>query len=242
MKSFRHKMTKSTNYLVIHFIRDFLNLYSRTYTLHIHNLDETNEMKGGLLQSVVTITTFSSLLAFVFGATNSNAYITHKDQDRESQIQTCNDQNEVKGSCTTADARNRTGLVEDMIPFDDAFECGIYLAPSSIPNAGFGIFTTRSIGKNDKIQPYSESPSIVVTDFYEHAGNEEQDWNHVDYVWEPVGFNSFEAEESSISVMTFGSLCNYHPVSYVKIDPSFVVVVDSKEKSNFVSYHNRIRF
>ncbi len=100
-------------------------------------------------------------------------------------------------------------------PINETFECSIYLAPSSIPNAGFGLFTTRSIASDKKLQEYSEAPSVVVTDFYEPAGNEEGDWNHVDYIWEPTGYSAFEAEEASMSVMTFGSLCNYHPVSAI---------------------------
>lgn len=91
------------------------------------------------------------------------------------------------------------------------FQCGIYLAPSSIPNAGFGIFTTRPIAKDEPIQPYPEAPSIVVTDF--ETLNQEEDWNHVSYIWSPMGVAAFEADVVSESAMTYGSLCNYHPVS-----------------------------
>ena len=96
------------------------------------------------------------------------------------------------------------------------FQCGIYLATSSIPNAGFGLYTTRSIAKNELVQQYPEAPSITVVDFYVPSGNEEGDWNHVDYIWESSGVSSYEGDEISESVMTFGSLCNYHPVSLFK--------------------------
>ena len=91
--------------------------------------------------------------------------------------------------------------------------CSIYLAQSSIPNAGFGVYTTKSIQKDQFIQPYPNAPSIMVTDFYEGNDNEEDDWNHDDYLWEPVGTGAFEADEVSEIVPSFGSLCNYHTVS-----------------------------
>ena len=96
---------------------------------------------------------------------------------------------------------------------DEPFECGIYLAPSSIKNAGYGLYTTRDIKRDEYVQTYPEAPSIVVTDFYKPNGNLEADWNHVDYIWEANSVAAFEAMENSESVMTFGSLCNYHPVS-----------------------------
>ena len=94
------------------------------------------------------------------------------------------------------------------------FQCGIYLATSSIPNSGFGIYTTRSIKRNDFVQPYSEAPSIAVTDFYATHGNTEEDWGHSQYYWDASGRAAYEGDEVSESVMTFGSLCNYHPVRF----------------------------
>ncbi len=117
------------------------------------------------------------------------------------------------GACI--DENNLLDLHNDSIPETENFECGIYLAASSIPNAGFGIYTTRFIAEDDRVQPYPEAPSIIVNDF--ETENEEQDWNHVDYVWEPDGMSAYEANEVHESVMTFGSLCNYHPVSFSRI-------------------------
>jgi hypothetical protein len=106
-------------------------------------------------------------------------------------------------------------------------KCGIYLAESSIPNSGFGIYTTRSIKSNQNIQSYPDAPSIVVTDFYEPSKNEEGDWNHVDYIWEGMGKSFYEADEISESVMTFGSLTNFHTVSllYIYIQVVFMYCV-----------------
>ncbi len=94
----------------------------------------------------------------------------------------------------------------------EGFECGVFLAASSIPNAGLGIYTTRFIAQDTLVQPYPESPSIIVADFYEATGNSETDWNHIDYMWDSFGISSYEADSVDESVMTFGSLCNYHPV------------------------------
>jgi hypothetical protein len=113
----------------------------------------------------------------------------------------------VKGEGTSANVNDNDNDNKD------GFECGIYLAPSSIPNAGFGIYTTRSIEQDESVQPYPDAPSIPVTNFYEpYQYNQETDWNHFDYVWEPSGPAAFEADSVSESVMTFGSLCNFHPL------------------------------
>lgn len=66
------------------------------------------------------------------------------------------------------------------------------------------VYTTRAISHGEYVQPYPEAPSIPVYDFYEPFGNEEQDWNHVDYIWEPDSMTGFEGLEISESVMTFG--------------------------------------
>ena len=120
------------------------------------------------------------------------------------------------------------------------FQCRIYLAQSSIPNAGFGIYTTQTIPPNQYIYTSStttstsfnkttitttnnnnnnykhimeDTPSIPVTDFYEPNGNDEKDWNQVDYIWEPMGRSiAFESDEVCEISLTFGSLCNFHTV------------------------------
>jgi hypothetical protein len=97
-----------------------------------------------------------------------------------------------------------------------SFECNIYLAASSIPNAGFGLYTTKSIATDERVQPYPDAPAIMVTDFYEPFGNTDADWNHNDYVWDSGSESQYEAEEVSESVMTYGSLCNFHTVSQDK--------------------------
>jgi hypothetical protein len=101
--------------------------------------------------------------------------------------------------------------VEDFVA-PEPYRCNIYMAPSSIPGAGFGIFTVRDIAKGEKILPYADAPSIPLCDEYVN-GMEETDWNHVDYLWSGKGLAEYECESVSESVVTFGALCNFHTVS-----------------------------
>lgn len=144
------------------------------------------------------------LIVVATGAIVSNAAVSKC--DKTSGMQECNNIDDLDDIIAMAGDNNESNAND--------FQCGIYLATSSILNAGFGVYTTRSIAQHDLIQQYPEAPSLPVVDFYEPFGNDEKDWNHVDYAWEPTGVVSFEGDEVSECVMTFGSLCNYHPVSW----------------------------
>ena len=85
--------------------------------------------------------------------------------------------------------------------------CQYYLAPSSIPNAGFGVYTTQSIPANTPLQHQPDSPTIVVTDITLH-NKAEIKWLHSHYFWAGDGYS---ADTTSESVLTFGALANYHP-------------------------------
>lgn len=101
---------------------------------------------------------------------------------------------------------------EPIVQQEEPYRCNVYMAPSSIPGAGFGIFTVRDIAKGEKILPYADAPSIPLCD--DHAnGMEETDWNHVDYLWSGKGLAEYECQSVSESVVTFGALCNFHTVS-----------------------------
>lgn len=93
-------------------------------------------------------------------------------------------------------------------------ECSLYLAPSSIPNAGLGLYTTRHIASGQPILSYDtpDAPSILVTNSLEHNGGVEVTWSHVDYFWSASGLNEFESNHVEESVMTMGALSNYHTV------------------------------
>mmetsp|Transcript_4976 Transcript_4976/g.7341 ORF Transcript_4976/g.7341 Transcript_4976/m.7341 type:complete len:671 (-) Transcript_4976:204-2216(-) len=90
------------------------------------------------------------------------------------------------------------------------FQCSIYMAPSSIPNAGFGLYTIRDIKAREALLPFTDAPSIPVCDEYAKGDLELHHWNHGDYLWGGTGLAEFECENVSESVVTFGSMCNYH--------------------------------
>jgi len=98
-------------------------------------------------------------------------------------------------------------------------ECSLYLAPSSIPNAGFGVFTTKAIPARSPVQPYPDAPSIPVLDPDTHcerslSKKHLRHWAHIEYFWSGDGHIGFEAMASEDNVMTMGSLSNYHPYLY----------------------------
>lgn len=94
---------------------------------------------------------------------------------------------------------------------DSESTCSIYLAESTIPNAGFGIYTTRAIMKGDLILQ-ADCPSIIIIDIHKYQPNREgPEWQHHNYLWKPSKQGSFEALATHESVLTFGSLPNFHP-------------------------------
>jgi hypothetical protein len=111
--------------------------------------------------------------------------------------------------CTTI--RDKNAVSAAALP-----ECSIYLAPSSIVNAGLGLYTTRHIKSGDAILSYEgpDAPSILVTNSAQHNGGTEVTWSHVDYYWSASGVNEFESDHVEESVMTMGALANYH--TYLK--------------------------
>ena len=90
-------------------------------------------------------------------------------------------------------------------------KCTIYLAESTIPNAGFGVYTTEAVTKGDVIIK-ADSTSIIITDIDKHQPtNEEPEWQHANYLWTAYDQGSFEAHTTHESVLGFGSLPNFHP-------------------------------
>ena len=138
----------------------------------------------------------------------------------------CHDENQSSTEATAAIKDEELVLRRQQQPYP----CNIYMAPSSIPGAGFGIFTMRDIAKGEKILPYADAPSIPLCDDYAN-GMEETDWNHVDYLWSGQGLAEYECESVSESVVTFGALCNFHTVSIVPC-----VVVGQESICMYISF------
>jgi len=92
--------------------------------------------------------------------------------------------------------------------------CTLYMAESSIPNAGYGIFTTKNISPYSYISSTDtgtpDAPSIAVTDVYYHNNNHDPNWAQINYYWLGLGYTTFEADETSEMVVNFGTLANYH--------------------------------
>jgi hypothetical protein len=110
-------------------------------------------------------------------------------------------------------------------------ECLLYMAPSSIPNAGFGMFTTRPIAKDELVIPIPYAPTIAICDeklsdydyddenlFYHFDDDipqheSDDNWVYQDYVWFGGGFSNFECDYVDESVIPF-SMSNFHTVSF----------------------------
>ena len=92
---------------------------------------------------------------------------------------------------------------------NDDNKCAIFMAPSSIPQAGFGVYTVKKIKARTPLVNYPAAPSIAVVDDYFHYG-EDPVCAHENYYWSSDGYTSFEGDEVHEFVVNFGSLCNYH--------------------------------
>ena len=88
--------------------------------------------------------------------------------------------------------------------------CSLYLAPSGIPNAGMGVFTTRSYKMHEAV--YNEpTPSVV----FLHRGLHmpaDAIWPLADYKWQTFGAGTYESRLAETWEPTpLGTLANYHP-------------------------------
>jgi hypothetical protein len=89
-------------------------------------------------------------------------------------------------------------------------ECTLVLAPSSIPNAGFGIFSTKVIMPGQSIV-VEDAPSIIVTDSIAHNNRSDINWSLIDYSW-----GGESDSDSFILSFNVGALANFHLVSFCR--------------------------
>lgn len=88
--------------------------------------------------------------------------------------------------------------------------CSMYLAPSSIPNAGYGIYTTKAFKEHEEIFA-GRSPSVIFLERELHMSGD-ANWPIRDYVWQTYGAGSYESSTAENWEPTaLGSLANYHP-------------------------------
>jgi hypothetical protein len=78
-------------------------------------------------------------------------------------------------------------LVSQDTEINDNTSCGLYLAPSSIPNAGMGVFTTRPLQRGDLITPVGDVAIPIIGKFWHYGGKRKSDmfWPVKDYTWNP---------------------------------------------------------
>ena len=64
--------------------------------------------------------------------------------------------------------------------------CGLYLAPSTIPTAGLGVFTARPLHLRDLITPVGDVAIPIIGKFWHYGGKLKGDnlfWPIKDYTW-----------------------------------------------------------
>ena len=95
-----------------------------------------------------------------------------------------------------------------------ASECRIYMAPSSLGGASFGIYTTSPIDEGEQVLRGNEGPNIPVIDPFQDESPEHSQWTQLfDNYWWGRGVAdqiSYEAMTVLDVQDTLGSLPNHH--------------------------------
>jgi len=97
----------------------------------------------------------------------------------------------------------------------DPNKCKIYLAKSTIPNAGLGVFTAVDIEMNEFIGYGDPAIPIVDIDFHNDASAVKEDYHWLldDYTWKSAAAGpdmQQEADKTSAYISGFGALPNCH--------------------------------
>ncbi len=135
-----------------------------------------------------------------------------------------------KATCTQSNCEevyNETESDEPLRRDESVFSCSVYLAPSSIPGGGMGMFTTKDVRRGGTILP-SDGPSIPVIDvhidyMFETGIIDESDYSRVreawtnlfsGYWWESGAYDAtmFESDFAVDYQITMGALPNSHPI------------------------------
>eukprot|EP00804_Cyclotella_cryptica_P026565 CCRYP_020446-RA/>CCRYP_020446-RA protein AED:0.34 eAED:0.34 QI:116/1/1/1/1/1/3/218/607 len=98
---------------------------------------------------------------------------------------------------------------------DDTKKCKLYLAKSTIPNAGLGVFTSINLFPNDSIGYGDPAIPIVDMDFHNGGSSSAEDYHWLldDYNWKASAAGYFmeaEAEKTSAHVSGMGAMPNCH--------------------------------
>lgn len=94
-------------------------------------------------------------------------------------------------------------------------KCGLYYAPSTIPNAGKGLYAGIDI--DAQLEAESWVPPIVIPDVEWNVTDDTPRWDASDYTWEGAGYGvEFECTESGnldsqVLAVDMGMMANFHP-------------------------------
>mmetsp|Transcript_17467 Transcript_17467/g.27205 ORF Transcript_17467/g.27205 Transcript_17467/m.27205 type:complete len:1232 (-) Transcript_17467:51-3746(-) len=90
-------------------------------------------------------------------------------------------------------------------------KCGLYYAPSTIPNSGKGLYAGIDI--DSQIEVESWVPPIVIPDVDYNVTKDTPRWDGSDYTWEGAAFGvEFEDPyDSQVLAVDMGMMANFHP-------------------------------
>jgi len=126
---------------------------------------------------------------------------------------------------------------------DLLLDCGLYMAPSSIPNAGWGLYAGKTFSKGDMIEPLDLAIQMEdILKHMPHIHNDETrpDWLFNRYIWMPRTTGAkYDGSDMSI-IPGLGAMTNNHP-AFTNIVPYGVlrkqlVHRDSPQAGAFTEY------
>jgi hypothetical protein len=96
--------------------------------------------------------------------------------------------------------------------FDDPQKCTLYLAESSIPDAGLGLYTSIPLPKHSPVG-HSEIGIAIHDLFHHHPDAQVSTDLYKNYVWgsNHISYGAFEATKSSVMIPGIGMMTNDHP-------------------------------
>jgi len=92
---------------------------------------------------------------------------------------------------------------------EEEFTCGFYLAESSIPNSGGGMYSMKDIKKGEAVGEVDTN--IMIEDIEKNNGGKFSGWTHFDYFWMAEWRDEFLAAKNiNVNAFPVGSLANFH--------------------------------
>mmetsp|Transcript_16707 Transcript_16707/g.23565 ORF Transcript_16707/g.23565 Transcript_16707/m.23565 type:complete len:1238 (-) Transcript_16707:47-3760(-) len=162
-----------------------------------------------------------------------------------------NDTNICEEDSNSEECQRSTKGTESKTSHQPVLECGLFLAESSIPNAGWGMYTGKSLVEDEVVGPLD-----VVVNIPDQETNMERranigmglpSWVMTEYFWNPRWNGAhYESEDVDTIIPGFGMLANSH-TGLVNVD-NFGSVTKKAPKSRAepeagaYSYHGDLTF